>query len=164
MGGNEDVGSQKEELYMGPMPQSYGHPGCDSMVGGVGCSSLRPGECISCLNLQKSLLYYRKRFTHLFYFFSQKQLQELARQRDMYVQLLLQNMMLSKDRQLKQKNYWLLFTFAGCRDRVLMQYPMLPKYTVPFVKHPVSDSLTSSGFRHPHELLPPTQHLPVATA
>lgn len=99
---------------------------------------IQTAECFSCLNLRRSLLYYRKRFNHFFYFFSQKQLQELARQRDMYVQLLIQNLMLSKDRQLKYRNYWLLFAFAAMQDRATYQYPNLPKFSVPFIKHPIT--------------------------
>ncbi len=118
-------------------PQQPHCQGGDPALFDMERGGMRPNECISCLNLQKSLLYYRKRFTHLFYFFSQKQLQELARQRDMYLQLLIQNLMLSKDRQQKYKNYWLLFAFADQRDRVLVQYPTLPKYEVPFIRHPV---------------------------
>eukprot|EP00826_Nyctotherus_ovalis_P011270 TRINITY_DN12941_c0_g2_i4.p1 TRINITY_DN12941_c0_g2~~TRINITY_DN12941_c0_g2_i4.p1 ORF type:complete len:418 (+),score=119.20 TRINITY_DN12941_c0_g2_i4:636-1889(+) len=98
----------------------------------------QPNECANCQNIQKSMWYCQKKITHLLYFFSQKQLQELARQRDMYLQLLMQNLMLSKDKQFKYKNYCLLFTFSNLKDRALSQYPNLPKYTVPFIKHPVT--------------------------
>ena len=100
----------------------------------------QPNECENCQNIQKSVWYCQKKITHLLYFFSHKQLQELARQRDMYLQLVIQNLMLSKDKQFKSKNYWLLFGFADFRDRALSQYPTLPKYDVPFIKHPVTGS------------------------
>lgn len=127
---------------MGYQGNVYGQhiPGYfEQQIPEFGGNIIRPAECISCLNLQRSLLYYRERFTHLCNFFSQKQLQELARQRDMYVQLLMQNLMLCKDRKMKYRNYCLLFLFAESRDRVLIQYPVLPKYQVPFIAHPVSN-------------------------
>ena len=56
----------------------------------------------------------------------------------MYLQLLIQNIMLSKGKQLKFKSYWLLFTFSDFKERAITQYPNLPSYTVPFVKNPIS--------------------------
>jgi len=131
-----------------PPQQGYPYPGMYPIptpinFAGQQCNHIKthsPNECVNCQSIQKSMWYCQKKITHLLYFFSHKQLQELARQREMYLQLLIQNLMLSKDKQFKIKNYWLLFAFADYRDRALAQYPKLPKYEVPFIKHPVTNA------------------------
>jgi len=133
----------KEEQYCGVPSMNYYCP-CYSMLGQqmMEMNKIRmephPNECVNCQNIQKSMWYCQKKITHLLYFFSQKQLQELARQRDMYLQLVIQNVMLSKDKHFKHKNFWLLCNFIKHKDNALKQYPNLPKYTVPFIENPAT--------------------------
>lgn len=95
----------------------------------------------------KSEDYYRDLRWHYqtsFYPFSNELLKELVDQIDMYVQILIQTLLSTKDKSHQYQLYELLYLFTKQKEEIMKQLKLLPKFEIPWI-NPEKNAGKGSG-------------------